>query len=95
MLIFSGSGSLTNLCTAPGTYCEVSSSYPGYPCQSAIDGIVEHGPRKEWASAGEHSGAWIKVCVIRKIEKQNVLVNVARGTFNPNHYIIVVTFNYR
>ena len=67
MLIVPVSESLTNLCKALGTYCEVSSSYIGYPCQSAIDGIVGLGYGKEWASDREGSGGWIKVSVTGKI----------------------------
>ncbi len=69
---------MTNLCTAPGTYCEVSSPNPGTTCQRAIDGILEFAPGIDWVSDGEGSGAWFKVSVIRKIR---YFVNLARASF--------------
>ena len=50
-----------NLCIQPDVYCDTSSYYSGYPCEAAIDGILVAGIGKEWASAGEMNGAWIKV----------------------------------
>jgi hypothetical protein len=43
---------------------EVSSCYPDYRAEGAIDGIVGGFPNditKEWASKGEQAGAWIKL----------------------------------
>ena len=57
-----------NLCIQPDVYCDTSSYYSGYACEAAIDGILVAGIGKEWASAGEMNGAWIKVMYWQKVD---------------------------
>ena len=44
-----------------GATCQASSSYLGYSCDSAINGLYGSGSAKEWASELEGSNAWIQI----------------------------------